>query len=595
MKKLLFLLFLIVLPLSGTAVELDPEKYITLDEIEPGMEAYCKTIYNGLNVEKFDLKVLAVVRNYQPGRNAIMVMGLDPRFIHTGPVAGCSGSPVYIDGRLAGALAFGWSYSKDPLYGVTPIEEMLEVGEGTKPELFLPVSVYDLSKPLDVDEIVTQMKKLSKPKFPALSMAEPLPSPLVCSGFSSESIDEFRDFFEPFGLIPVTGSGVQTASVYQEAAGKAELKQGSTLSVPLVSGDISLASIGTVTDVRGDQVFAFGHSFFGSGPVDLPMATGVIHTVVSSVVRSFKFGSPLEVVGSLRADEAAAIRGVIGAEPQTVPLLISVDRYNDFQKREYNCQVAVDKNLTPLLVASATSGAISMLGELPKDHTIKYSGQIELENYDPVEFENMATMEGPGEFLQAVMATTTLLLNNPWDKPKLKSFKLYANVDNRNAAARIWSMNVSDDEVKPGETITIDIVLEGYSRIKDKYVIELTIPEGTKPGNYELSVMGGQMYDNFLKRNASHKFIPQNMESLIDSLNETLNIENGKLYATLSLPPSGIVIERSELPGLPQSKSMMLLDNKRPLQAKPQNRWILEEVETDSVVMDKKTVNIKVK
>ena len=126
--KIFSFLTVVCLLSSICFAELDKSRYITIDEIKPGMSAYCLTVYKGTNIEKFDLEVIDVIHNFQPGRNAILVMGTDPRFVHTGPVAGCSGSPVYINGRLAGALAFGWNFSKDPLYGVTPIAEMLRVG-----------------------------------------------------------------------------------------------------------------------------------------------------------------------------------------------------------------------------------------------------------------------------------------------------------------------------------------------------------------------------------------------------------------------------------------------------------------------------------
>ena len=123
--------FFCIFTLCGTCIAsdgLDKTKYITVDEISPGMKAYCKTVYKGVEIEEFALEVVDVIRDMQPGKDAILVIGTDERFIHTGPVSGCSGSPVYIDDRLAGALAFGWSFSKDALYGVTPIEEMLRVG-----------------------------------------------------------------------------------------------------------------------------------------------------------------------------------------------------------------------------------------------------------------------------------------------------------------------------------------------------------------------------------------------------------------------------------------------------------------------------------
>ena len=162
----------------------DPAKYISIDEIQPGMEAYCLTVYKGTEVEKFPMEVLDVVRNIMPGKDVILVQGTDERFIHTGPVAGCSGSPVYVKGRLAGALAFGWLYSKDPLYGVTPIKEMLRVredkttGQDTQEMGF----AFDFSKPIDFEEIDRQIINTLASRKNDPAGPTTLPCPLIASG-----------------------------------------------------------------------------------------------------------------------------------------------------------------------------------------------------------------------------------------------------------------------------------------------------------------------------------------------------------------------------------------------------------------------------
>ena len=269
----------------------DPAKYISLDEIKPGMEAYCLTEYGLAGIEKFGLEVVDVVRDVGPGMDLIYVKGTDERFIHTGPVAGCSGSPVYIDGRLAGALAYASFYSKDPLYGATPIEEMLRVGRGTRvsrsgQRAGQRLSVFDFTKPIDFAEIDRQFRNSFLKRSRNLSGVNPLPCPLITSGLPRGVCEQLDELVKPLGLMVVAGGSGGSNKV--EDSEKVELVPGACLFIPLLSGDITMSTYGTVTEVRGDKVYGFGHSYLGYGPVDLPMATGKVHTVVSSVYRSSK-------------------------------------------------------------------------------------------------------------------------------------------------------------------------------------------------------------------------------------------------------------------------------------------------------------------
>jgi hypothetical protein len=374
----------------------EARRYIHIDEIEPGMEAYCLTDYGEAGIEKFPLRVVDIIHNIDPGHNAILVMGTDERFQHTGPVGGCSGSPVYIDGRLAGALAFGWSFSKDPLYGVTPIKEMLDVGQ-TNPALMAPRSAsktsvaFDFSEPIDLKAAGEQLAERRLFGAAPTSGASLLPCPLLISGLSTEASQQLVPQFEAMGFMAVPGlAGTATNG----EGGSSELTPGGTITLPLVTGDIRMNVLGTVTEVRDDRVYAFGHSFLGYGPVDLPMAGGKVYTVVSSVMRSFKLGTSGDIIGALTTDEYSAVSGRIGAKPKMVPLSIRVERYNDPSPRTYECQVAYNDALTGQLIRSAIAGAALQLGTLPPDHTVEYAGTINLADGQAIRFENVSAGEG---------------------------------------------------------------------------------------------------------------------------------------------------------------------------------------------------------
>jgi len=584
---------------QGKALEgiWDPAKYIGLDEIKPGMQAYCLTEYGVAGIEKFGMEVVDVVRNFDPGLDIILVSGTDERFIHTGPVAGCSGSPVYINGRLAGALAYAWPYAKDPLYGVTPIAEMLKVGlggqtAGSNQSAGQGWSVFDFSKPINLTEVDRQFRNELIKRNRNFSGATPLPCPLVTSGLTSGVREQLDELFKPLGLMVVAGGG--SGSNTDVSDEKVKLVPGSCLIVPLVSGDINLAVSGTVTEVRDDKVYGFGHSYLGYGPVDLPMAVGKVHTIVSTIYRSFKLTSVLEDVGALTMDESMAVFGRIGAKAKTIPLTIRIDRYNDTEKRLYNCRVANNRMLTPMLLQSALAGAAFQLGDFPPDHMLEYKVAIDLENDKSIRFQNVSTARGVNDLIIESAGAVALLMNNPYEEIDIKSVDYDIRIVPRSIISHIWSLDLSDSKVKAGENIDVDVIVESVLAGKKKYRCSLEIPEDLAPGKYDLTVCGSTNYERFLLKSVPYKFIAQNASALIEALNYSLSVDRDKLYFILSLPPGGIALEQAELPDLPATRALVLQNAKRALQVLPYQHWIEKSLKTGTVIIDKNVSKITV-
>jgi len=582
---------------------LDKAKYISIDEVRPGMEAYCLTCYKGTKVEKFGLEVLSVVRNIAPGRDAILVQGTDERFIYTGPVAGCSGSPVYINGRLAGALALapGWPFSKDPLYGVTPVEEMLRVGEKTKNQTqnakYETGFVFDFSKPIDFAEVDRQMREYKsiraqrhRTALNYLTLA-PLPCPLITSGLPAEVCEQLNTLVEPFGLTAVSGIG---GGVDSREGQDVQLVPGAVLAVPLVAGDITMAVVGTATEVVGDRVYGFGHAFLGYGSVDLPIATGQVHTVVSSLWRSFKIVSPLEIVGALTVDESSAVYGRIGAKAQMIPLTIKVDRYNDAAQRVYNCQLASNRLLTPIVLGPTVAGAALMFGDLPPDHMIEYKVAIDVKDAEPITFENVSTGAGLAEMITESVGSVALLMNNPYKEVDIKSIDFDVRIVPKNIVSHIWSVDLSDSKVKAGDKIDIAVTVESFLAEKKKHRFSLKIPAEVPPARYDLIISGAGGYLQFVRKATPYEFIPQNLPTLLEAINNLLAIKRDKLYCLLVLPPGGVTVERAELPDLPATKALILADAKRTLRTQPYQHWVEKSLDIGTVVIDKKIIHITV-
>jgi hypothetical protein len=598
--RLILLLVFILLSASasGGFEQPDKSKYITIDEIQAGMKGYCLSCLKDTEVEKFDLEVISVVYNMNRGRDAILVKVDDERFIHAGVIAGCSGSPVYIDGRLAGAMAFGWSNSKDPIYGVTPIKDMLEAGKGgDSAEDFgarLSGVIFDYTRGLDFAEVEERFEGFLASRSQYSGGMPTLRCPVVISGLPGSAVERLGAELESFGLMAVAGPGGGTSKSGAARSSDVQLEPGSSLLVPLVTGDITMLAAGTATEVIGDTVYGFGHGLLTYGPVDLPMATGQIHTVVASRVRSFKVASMLDIVGALKVDEATAIRGQIGAEAYMFPMTVKVDRYNYTEQKVFNCRVAYNRLLTGSMIGAVINGAVLYGGDLPPDNMLEYKVSIGVEGAGTITFENVSTGQGISDVFIETVNSIRLLMNNPFREVGIESIDVEIRIKPENIASHIWSVQVLDSTVKAGEPLDIEVVLESVLSPKRRLRYSIVVPENLEPGEYNLIVCGGSEYLKFLSQAVPYRFAAKNFETLIEAMKEILAVERDRLYCILVLPAGGIVLERAELSDLPDTKALVLGDSKRALAAQPYRHWIEKSSKTGTIIEDKKSLKIKV-
>ena len=578
---------------------MDSSRYISVDEIRTDMDAYCLTVFEGTEIEKFGLKVLSVIRNQRPGRDAILVMGTDDRFKHVGPVRGCSGSPVYIDGRLAGALAASWTFAQDPLYIATPIESMLTIATGgaslSSGQKVAAASRGPLSSSIDFSKpIKLVLPSRTKPASLGNGGGFGATGPVVlATSLPREVCSELGGLFEPLGLVPVAAG--QPSAETAGSQGKAgEFAPGSVLTIPLVSGDISMAVTGTVTEVSDGKVYGFGHSFLGFGAVDLPMATGKIHTVVANMSSSMKLGTPGPIGGAIRADEATGVMGEIGAKAKMIPLRISISHFNDTKKRTYNCFIASDRFYTPMLLMAAVSGASGMKGVLPPEHTVRYKTVIKPDGFEPIVFENVSSGSGLMELLTEASGAVDLLMNNPFGRVDISGLDFDVEILPDNTRGGIYSVELSDSSIRVGQTVTVDVVVQSYMSQRTGYQLKLKIPEDLKPGQYELTVGGGSAYEKFRRKLQPYKFTARSFGELMETIQTITTFPRDRLYVLMSLPASGVTIQRVELPDLPQTKTLLMRDAKRTITTMPYQRWIEKDVHTGQVISGVKTVKITV-
>jgi hypothetical protein len=539
MKKALALLAMLAATAGGRGQQQKPA-IMPLSEVKPGQVAIVRTVFQGSKIEEFQCEVIGILKNsIGPRKDMILVRLKGPRPEFTGVVAGMSGSPVYIDGRLVGALAYRiGTFTKEPIAGVTPIEDMLEVAS--------------------YDEVAPQRRAASnwdrgqdEGAAPKTDLIEPIATPLVFSGFDRRLIDHFSDLFRRNNFIPIIGG----AAIAPGASGT-DFEPGAALACVLMRGDMSISATGTLTYREGDRVLGFGHPLFQNGITDIPMAKAEVLLVLSSWLASFKVAQPTEIIGSIKQDRLTAIMGQIGARARMIPVSVQIATARG-QARSYNFEIFEEPALTPLLLNIAVAN--SLLG---MDHssvqTLNLHGQIELGGYPPVAFSELISSDDTDFFFpSALRASSQLarlfstLYNNPFERPRIKSISLRADQIAERRAAVIEEVRADRGEVKPGQEFSLAVILRPYRGERVTKAIKLKVPETAERGQ-ELRVMVSDAA-SFEAAEGRPPFTVQatSLDDLIAQLNR--QPAPNAIYIRISQSAPGALINQQPLPSLPLS------------------------------------------
>ena len=436
-------LFIFVTAFSRT-VYAQTSKFMSVDEVRPGMKGIARTVFQGTKIDEFEVELLGVLKNFAPKQDMILARLSGGPLSHTGVIAGMSGSPVYVDGKLLGAVAFSFPFATEPIAGIQPIQQMLSLLDqkgslGTPPQRAssggFPAEsptafVYSQFRKLEAGTplyqlMLPQSLLASSPFGTAASPASMtrIQTPLFVSGASEAALQQFAPFFSAFGFAPVQGGGSGSAAA--SAAGPANIEPGSSINVELIRGDISWSANGTVTYVDGNKVYAFGHPNLTAGPTDVPMSAGYVISLLPNLQNSFKLAVPLNVVGAFQQDRSTGIAGTLGATSKMIPVSVSVKSSLNTTNR-YQFEVASDRFLTaPLLnfiVFNAITASERALGEM----TLYVSGQIHLKNQEPVNIGNVfsSDMNGPAMASIAAVSPLQYLLMSGYDGVQIDNIEL---------------------------------------------------------------------------------------------------------------------------------------------------------------------------
>ena len=561
---------ILVVAMAGLAVAQQPIKatgpaLFPLEDLRPGMKGTGRTVFSGTETEEFGVEILGVLPGFPgPRQSAIIAKLSGANVAKTGVFAGMSGSPVYVDGKIVGAIAFSFPFSKEPIAGITPIKQMIELfnkgseNERVKPKEPRAVSFAQLAgtdwKPNLPKPAVSAVSLLApvsagSPLMPLLGQQmTPIATPLVFSGITQESLSMFAPQLVANGLLPVSGAGGSAAITPLAEVTEKTFPAGSSISVQLVRGDYSLAAAGTVTMRDGDRIYAFGHPFLSLGASDMPMAESSVVTVIPNVNNSFKLAVPGSMVGSISQDRASGIFGMLRQAPKMIPVKVNLHTSRD-RTETYSYEVASDSFLTPLLLNITVFNTITSSERVLGESTITVKGEIKVKGQEPIQIDRrFSNNQSPIQAASSIAAPVGSLLTSGFDDVQLDGITLDISSSETKYAGTLERITLDRTEVRRGEKVEVQAYVRTESGKQFVQRIPVQIPEDAALGQLLVFVGdGGALQEG----SPAKSFVPQDLGQLVRAINTVK--KSDRLYVKLYRITAGAVIGTSELPSLPPS------------------------------------------
>jgi hypothetical protein len=555
-----------LLTLSTVAEQLPPQpprttQFIGVNQIHAGMRGVAYTVFEGVKPEPMEVEVLGVLHNMNgPKGDVILVRLHGAKVEYTGVVAGMSGSPVYLDGKLAGALAFRiGQFSKEPIAGVTPIADMLEINQFDKS----PGSSTMLAKE-DNERTITKTSgpaagsvDIPGTNQDVINYLKPIDTPLAFSGFSEEAVKLFGPKFASSGIVPVMGVGSVSNEKQPEP-----LEPGSAVSAILVRGDMDIAATCTVTYVDAEHLLACGHPLLQFGRVDLPMNKADVVATLASPLNAFKIVNTTEPAGAFVQDRSKGIMGVFDKQPDMIPVSLTI--HNGAAEKQIHYEVLNNPRLSPMAMMATVFNALHGINDYGEEVTYRLNGSIVVKGYPQVALQNMFAPTDAGQpaaFLVALALGERFgrIYDNPVEQPTVKGVKLDFDLIRERRWARLESARTDVTEARPGDFITVETVLAPYRGERQVKRIPIRIPTSTSKGPLRIMVSDGDTLDR-MRRGVPTMARKLDLASTIAMLNR--EHANNRVYVSLlEADPEAMVADKI-MPTLPLSV-MNVMDGMR--------------------------------
>jgi len=578
-----------------------------IDELKPGMVGIGRTVFQGDRLEEFKVHILGVLRNViGPRRNLILAKLEGGPLADTGVIAGMSGSPVYIDGRLVGAVSYSLGqFSKEPIAGITPIDEMVEATAqsvarrpATRVALQMPLSPENMRESLR--QAFSWMRPFAEnPNDVQVfgngldasvgTMLRPIATPITIGGFDASVIDPVVTAFREQGFLPMmAGAGGQDTA----AKSSEPLRPGDPVGVALVTGDLEFGATGTVTEVDGNRVYAFGHPFYGLGPTQFPMTRAYVHTILPSLFSSSKLASTGEIIGTVQQDRATAIAGTLGTGPTLIPINLKLTSDRGTTKT-FKMSVVNDQLFTPLLAYVSILNTLSSYERQNGAASYAVRGSATVKKYGNIDFEDLFTGDTPSVGAATyVVGPINFLLRNAFEDVDIEGLNLEIDASEQAKTATLERVWIDGNRPKPGTTVTLKALMRTYRGEEITRSVPVEIPANAR-GSVSIMVADGSRLSQMEARELQLQPLQtRDLPQMIRVLNQAR--KNNRLYVRLVTPDAGAVVRGESLSSLPPSVlSVMESDRNggsfRPIGAALLGQW---EITTDHAVSGSRTLTL---
>ena len=561
--------------------------FMAPDDLSRGMRGMGKTVFQGTTIDTFEVEILGVQRHrLGPGQDLILARLSGGPLEETGVIRGMSGSPVYIDGRLIGAVAYGWPYSKVPICGITPIHEMIQVMDRSlepPPEsgkVWTPPAV-DLEGTARLKDIVGDLRTTGPITL------EPLGTPVWITGFTPAAGKILQDLLGPLGLHPVATPGGEAP-----ADALVRLEPGAALGVQLIAGDLSATGIGTLTYMDGERIIGFGHPMMLTGATDMPMTGAYIHDIIPSRFFSFKLGAATAPVGAVRQDRATAIAGLVGPVPAMLPIEVQVRSAAGAET--FHFQVLRHQNLTPGLTRTVLLGALESAEKLLGAATLHLRAAIRLGR--TVQREQVYS--GPAAILTAALEATRpldALSRTRFSGIHLDGLSFSVELTENIETAQVRGLRVENRVLRPGETLALQVTLQPYRQPPVEQEVEIALPAEISSGPLFLRAGSGAAGEGWEGERRPDAFQPRTAQHLLEVLD--YHERNDELIVELYRQEESLTVDGRELPGLPPSARFILEQGNSSGRLGPVHGRVIQRqrVRTDYVLSGEQSLELMVR
>lgn len=587
-------------------------RLMPVEEIKPGMVGIGRTVFEGAELQDFKVHILGVLKNVQaPQRNLILARLEGGPLAQTGVLAGMSGSPVYIDGRLIGAVSYSiGAFPKEPIAGITPIAEMIEATadttgrRGTTPNggvqarLEMPITPEGLAGALRATyariaafaDRPADVQSFGLPGSAGSQMGallRPIATPLVMSGMNATTSELVSSMFRDAGFTPVLSGGSSADAPESDTP----LRPGDPVGVSLLGGDGEMGATGTVTHIDGTRVYAFGHPFFNFGPTAFPMTRAHVYMSLPSLMSSFKIATMGSIIGTVQQDRATAIAGTLGKGPATIPITVTLDS-GRAPKRTFRYNAVNDQLFTPLLTYVALFNTLGSYERQFGAKTFTVKGKATFDKHADLAYEDIFTGDNTIPALSAYIAgPITMLLANDLEHVTVKGVELAITTSEEPRSSTIERVWLDDVRPRAGRTVPLKVLTRSYRGADTISTIPIEIPANAS-GQLTVMVTDGKQLNQIEQRELRRSIQPQSVGQMIKVLNQTHR--NNRLYVRLLTGTPGAVVNGEALPSLPPSVLAILEGDRSggnftPIRSAALGEW---ELAMDSAIVGTRVLTI---